>query len=230
MTTATVAGSVARNERMEQFVYDDAIVRLFLLATLVWGLVGMLVGIVIALELAQENLAYEDMASKFFEHFIAIADHQVGARGHEVAFANAARGVTNLDGGLVFFVAGREGHDELRQSGDFVHLFFDGDAGLQILELDAAADLGENREGVGIPFSQGLADGNRLALFDAEARAAAAAPARGRRVHHAQRETPRRESASRQSSLSANQRVRPRARTPDQEHQQSPPVRERSQE
>ena len=52
MTTATVAGSVGRNERMEQFVYDDAVVRLFLLATLVWGLVGMLVGIVIALELA----------------------------------------------------------------------------------------------------------------------------------------------------------------------------------
>jgi cytochrome c oxidase cbb3-type subunit I/II len=41
-----------RNERMEQFVYDDAIVRLFLLATLVWGLVGMLVGVVIALQLA----------------------------------------------------------------------------------------------------------------------------------------------------------------------------------
>jgi cytochrome c oxidase cbb3-type subunit I/II len=52
VTTATVAGSVGRNERMEQFVYDDAVVRLFLLATLVWGLVGMLVGIVIALELA----------------------------------------------------------------------------------------------------------------------------------------------------------------------------------
>ncbi len=52
MTTATVAGSAMRNERMEQFVYDDAVVRLFLLATLVWGLVGMLVGIVIALELA----------------------------------------------------------------------------------------------------------------------------------------------------------------------------------
>jgi cytochrome c oxidase cbb3-type subunit I/II len=52
VTTVTVAGSMARNERMEQFVYDDAIVRLFLLATLVWGLVGMLVGIVIALQLA----------------------------------------------------------------------------------------------------------------------------------------------------------------------------------
>jgi cytochrome c oxidase cbb3-type subunit I/II len=39
------------NERIERFVYDDAIVRMFLLATMVWGLVGMLVGLVIALEL-----------------------------------------------------------------------------------------------------------------------------------------------------------------------------------
>jgi cytochrome c oxidase cbb3-type subunit I/II len=39
------------NERMERFVYDDAIVRMFLMATLVWGLVGMLVGLVIALQL-----------------------------------------------------------------------------------------------------------------------------------------------------------------------------------
>jgi hypothetical protein len=28
----------------------------------------------IALELAQDNPAYEDVASKFFEHFVAIAD------------------------------------------------------------------------------------------------------------------------------------------------------------
>ena len=39
------------NERMERFVYDDAIVRMFLMATVVWGLVGMLVGLVIALQL-----------------------------------------------------------------------------------------------------------------------------------------------------------------------------------
>ena len=39
-------------ERIERFVYDDAIVRMFLLATLVWGLVGTLVGLVIALQLA----------------------------------------------------------------------------------------------------------------------------------------------------------------------------------
>ena len=51
MTTATMAGSVVPGERMDRFAYDDAIVRLFLLATLVWGLVGMLVGLVIALQL-----------------------------------------------------------------------------------------------------------------------------------------------------------------------------------
>ena len=39
------------SDRMERFVYDDAIVRMFLLATMVWGLVGTLVGLVIALEL-----------------------------------------------------------------------------------------------------------------------------------------------------------------------------------
>ena len=37
---------------LEQFVYDDAIVRLFALATIVWGVVGMLVGVIIALQLA----------------------------------------------------------------------------------------------------------------------------------------------------------------------------------
>jgi cytochrome c oxidase cbb3-type subunit I/II len=37
---------------LERFTYDDAIVRKFLLATFVWGLVGMLVGLIIALQLA----------------------------------------------------------------------------------------------------------------------------------------------------------------------------------
>ncbi len=39
------------SDRVERFVYDDAIVRMFLLATIVWGLVGTLVGLVIALQL-----------------------------------------------------------------------------------------------------------------------------------------------------------------------------------
>jgi len=43
------------SERVERFVYDDAIVRMFLLATLVWGLVGTLVGLVIALQLVNPS-------------------------------------------------------------------------------------------------------------------------------------------------------------------------------
>ena len=36
---------------MERFTYDDAIVRMFLLATVGWGLVGTLVGLLVALQL-----------------------------------------------------------------------------------------------------------------------------------------------------------------------------------
>ena len=38
-------------ERVERFVYDDGIVRMFLLATVVWGAVGTAVGLLIALQL-----------------------------------------------------------------------------------------------------------------------------------------------------------------------------------
>ena len=37
---------------LDRFSYDDAIVRKFLFATLIWGVVGMLVGLLIALQLA----------------------------------------------------------------------------------------------------------------------------------------------------------------------------------
>lgn len=37
---------------LETFVYDDAIVRKFVLATVIWGIVAMLVGVIIALQLA----------------------------------------------------------------------------------------------------------------------------------------------------------------------------------
>jgi cytochrome c oxidase cbb3-type subunit I/II len=39
------------SDRVDRFVYDDAICRMFLLATVGWGLVGTLVGLVIALQL-----------------------------------------------------------------------------------------------------------------------------------------------------------------------------------
>jgi cytochrome c oxidase cbb3-type subunit I/II len=46
---------------LEEFRYDDAIVRQFLWATVIWGLVGMVVGLVIALQLANPafNLGLE---------------------------------------------------------------------------------------------------------------------------------------------------------------------------
>ena len=42
----------AAGEALESFTYDDAIVRKFLVTTFVWGLVGMLAGLFIALQLA----------------------------------------------------------------------------------------------------------------------------------------------------------------------------------
>lgn len=38
-------------ERIERFMFDDAIVRMFLVATVIWGLVGTLAGLLIALQL-----------------------------------------------------------------------------------------------------------------------------------------------------------------------------------
>ncbi len=50
---ATATGSHhAESGPIERFVYDDAIVRKFVMATVLWGFVGMLVGILVALQLA----------------------------------------------------------------------------------------------------------------------------------------------------------------------------------
>ncbi|HTN04258.1 MAG TPA: cbb3-type cytochrome c oxidase subunit I, partial [Planctomycetaceae bacterium] len=43
---------------LEEFRYDDAIVRAFALATLVWGLVAMLVGLIIAHQLTVPALNF----------------------------------------------------------------------------------------------------------------------------------------------------------------------------
>src|SRR5665647_3601167 len=53
--TGSAAGSLSTSGprvAMDEFSYDDVIVRKFLVATFVWGLIGMLVGVVIALQLA----------------------------------------------------------------------------------------------------------------------------------------------------------------------------------
>ena len=46
------AGAVAAPP-LERFRYDDAIVRKFLFASIAWGAVGMLVGLIVALQLAE---------------------------------------------------------------------------------------------------------------------------------------------------------------------------------
>ena len=71
----------------------------------------------------------------------------------------------------MLFIARRQRDDQLRQAGDFVHLLLDGDAGLEVLELDGASDFGEDRERVGIPFGQDFAELDRLVFLDAEPRA-----------------------------------------------------------
>ncbi|MBL7684423.1 MAG: hypothetical protein JNK65_00085, partial [Deltaproteobacteria bacterium] len=46
------------NDRVETFRYDDGIVKKFLLATIIWGLVAFLVGVYIAFELANWKLGF----------------------------------------------------------------------------------------------------------------------------------------------------------------------------
>ena len=56
ISTFTPGAPLATGAELESFTYDDAIVRKFLFATFTWGLVGMLVGLFIALELAVPSL------------------------------------------------------------------------------------------------------------------------------------------------------------------------------
>src|SRR5262245_44229117 len=48
---------------LERFSYDDAVVRKFLMATILWGVVGMLVGVVIALQLVNPAFNVASFAS-----------------------------------------------------------------------------------------------------------------------------------------------------------------------
>ncbi len=52
LSAAAAAPPRASAATLDRFSYDDAIVRKFLFATLIWGVVGMLVGLIIALQLA----------------------------------------------------------------------------------------------------------------------------------------------------------------------------------
>ncbi len=50
-TTAATAGHEHDPSRVDVFAYDDQITRMFVLATMIWGLIGMTVGVLIALQL-----------------------------------------------------------------------------------------------------------------------------------------------------------------------------------
>jgi len=47
------------SSRIEQFSYNDDVVRKFVMATLLWGVVGMLVGLIIALQLIWPSLSFD---------------------------------------------------------------------------------------------------------------------------------------------------------------------------
>lgn len=54
--TEVAGGEDRTGARLEEFTYDDGIARAFLLATLLWGVVGLLVGVLVALQLAVPQL------------------------------------------------------------------------------------------------------------------------------------------------------------------------------
>jgi hypothetical protein len=57
-------------------------------------------------------------------------------------------------------------HHVSRQSGHFVHFFVQRDPFLQVLELNGAADLRQDREGVRIPLDHDLSERDLIALVD----------------------------------------------------------------
>src|ERR1051326_8106780 len=93
---------------------------------------------------------------------VAILNHQVGSRRHQVALAVLA---LDDDCGLALLV-GRIADHVTRQSGDFVHFFVERDAFLQVFELHGTADFSQNGEGVRIPLDHHLAESNRIAFVD----------------------------------------------------------------
>ena len=94
----------------------------------------------------------------------------MGARGHQVLLDSSTR-AANVDRGLVLFITRRQRDHKLRKPGDFVHLLFDREPGLKVLELNRPGRFRENRERVGVPLDHGLAERDRLPVFDLQPRA-----------------------------------------------------------
>src|SRR6185437_291398 len=74
------------------------------------------------------------------EELVAVGHHKVSTRRHKVTLV-AGCGLDD-DRGLALLV-GRVGDDKTAEAGDFVDLFVEGDAFLQVLELNGSSDLGE---------------------------------------------------------------------------------------
>ncbi len=93
--------------------------------------------------------------------------HQVSVGRHQVAlfFRPRAAFGPHDDGRHALFIE-RFGDHPLRHAGDFVHLLLQRDAFAQILEVDRAADFGQNRERVRIPFEQDLVGLDRRAVLE----------------------------------------------------------------
>ena len=98
----------------------------------------------------------------------AVANHQVRVRRHEVLLCLRPRTRrafgSHDDGGLALFV-GRIHHYQLRHAGHFVHLLLQRQAVDQVLKVNRAGDLGEDRERIRIPFEQVLVGLDRSAVF-----------------------------------------------------------------
>ena len=66
---------------------------------------------------------------------------------------------------LMLFIFRWKHDDVLRQSGDFVHLLFNGDAGMQVFELNGAANFRENRESVTDPIRPSCGPSEQFGLL-----------------------------------------------------------------
>lgn len=63
MSNQTTSGSTAIDSKLDRFVYDDKIVRMFMLATLVWALVATTVGLIVALLLVLPDWTFLEYIS-----------------------------------------------------------------------------------------------------------------------------------------------------------------------
>src|SRR5262249_49274877 len=106
--------------------------------------------------------------------FLAIAHHQVSVGRHMILLGFGARALCAFgahdDHRLPLFIR-RVGDHELAHAGHFVHLLLQRQALDQVLEMDHAADLRQDRESVRIPFEQDLVGLHCRAVFDHHARA-----------------------------------------------------------